>query len=124
MGNETILGLKNFITSRRSSLTTQLAPYGCYLGSQDLQLSNTELRLYPNPARDFLSIEIPSEQRNSALSLEIFDISGRVVLKQDFLSPAPTVTVSTFGMSPGAYFLKLSDASGRLTTARFTVSAE
>jgi hypothetical protein len=124
MGNETILGLKNFITSRRSSLTTQLAPYGCYLSSQDPQLSNTELRLYPNPTRDFLSIEIPSEQRNSALSLEIFEISGRVVLKQDFLSPAPTVTVSTFGMSPGAYFLKLSAASGRLTTARFTVSAE
>lgn len=124
MGNETILGLKNFITARRTSLITQLAPYGCYLGTDDVVYQQSDLLLYPNPSSGFITVETPEEKSQSMRTLQILDISGKIVYSRSMEAQVLKTTVHTSNWSPGVYFLQLSDETGNSTTSRFTVSAE
>jgi hypothetical protein len=67
--------------------------------------------VYPNPARDIINIETYS-QDNTALQIELFDITGRK-LKTVFNGKSTTgvsnYSLSVKGFSKGVYVLKLND---------------
>jgi hypothetical protein len=74
---------------------------------------NSEITLYPNPARDVLSIKLPATLEIA--SAKIFDISGRLVLE-------PKATNETFSvqeLSVGTYVLLLKDTTGRVYSQKF-----
>jgi len=65
------------------------------------------ISIYPNPAKDKITIEI--SDGNSVNNIEIFDISGKLILSQTILMK------NNFGISslePGIYIIKVSGNSG------------
>lgn len=65
-----------------------------------------QFKIYPNPAIDYMTLDFPVEFKNS--TIEIIDIHGKVVLKQDYVEK--TLDVSQF--ASGVYFLKINSDLG------------
>jgi hypothetical protein len=59
-------------------------------------------RIYPNPARDAITIETPEGQ---TCHVEITDVTGRVILSRPDLSAKAVVDIST--LPAGVYYVKL-----------------
>lgn len=64
------------------------------------------LMIYPNPASDFLYLEIESGFVNSEIYLEISDIRGRIISSDHFEGNQYRMDISEF--SPGIYFVNCS----------------
>jgi len=69
------------------------------------------MKLYPNPAGDLVSIHIQGYSHNLAskgLAIRLYDIAGRLILKQDLFNPAPdfTHTLDLSKVPSGFYMLK------------------
>ena len=68
------------------------------------------LTLYPNPCRDQLQlVTLPVVTR---LAAEVFDATGRVVLRQPV--PAAQPQLDTHALAPGLYYLRLLGPEGQL----------
>ncbi|MFA5815311.1 MAG: carbohydrate-binding protein [Bacteroidales bacterium] len=66
-------------------------------------------RLYPNPAADFVIVEI-SNPNGKSRRLELMDMLGRILYKQDTPSTITAkCTVSTSGYLPGIYLIRVGD---------------
>ncbi len=66
------------------------------------------IKLYPNPARHFVSLEL--ENPTSIKALSVVDISGKLVFSQTpFNNHKPTLDVS--GLTPGIYLVKIETSS-------------
>ncbi len=72
----------------------------------------TELRLYPNPVKDYLLVESPFKM---AVSYEVVAPDGRVVLRGRL---GPENRVYLGALSPALYIIRLSLASGQTFTRR------
>ncbi len=81
--------------------------------------SNQNATAYPNPAANYITIKIGSENTTSIL---IFDINGRLVINQPFTGK--TVSVNTDNLNSGNYLFKILNAdatvagSGKFSVAR------
>lgn len=65
-----------------------------------------KIRLIPNPAKDFLQIEIEGIlQYHEKLIIEILDISGEVLLKKCIAPHSSRIDIST--LNPGAYLIRI-----------------
>jgi hypothetical protein len=65
---------------------------------------NNTIKIYPNPAKDFITIE------NSDIILskiEVLDLSGKIMLKQEDNSNKITIDISN--LEKGTYFIKIND---------------
>lgn len=67
-----------------------------------------ELRLYPNPARDYFTVfyKVPDAFHNS-LSLQVKDASGRIVLQQSLPDNAFEYMIDTGTLAKGVYTVVL-----------------
>ena len=66
-------------------------------------IENTEqIRFYPNPCRNFLHIESPSESNKS---IEILDITGKKIIELKNISNA--VTIDFTGIPRGVYMIRI-----------------
>jgi hypothetical protein len=74
--------------------------------------SDIELRVYPNPAKEFISISTSGQ----ILKVEIISLSGQKLLSQNL----PGKSVSLSGLNPGIYLMKVSTDNGS-TTQRISV---
>jgi hypothetical protein len=72
------------------------------------QLNNTPLKVYPNPAKETLTVE--GLEGNT--SIQLIDVLGRVVYTA---VGAGTITIPTKQLSNGSYVLKLTTADGKNT---------
>ena len=75
--------------------------------SESFLNNDSNISFYPNPAKDKISIKNLDEIKTN--TIEIFDISGQVVLIQT-IQKDNSVDVSN--LVPGVYILKVSNASG------------
>jgi len=69
------------------------------------KVSSYNFNLYPNPAKDFITIEIPEMTDN--LSLSICNSSGREVYVQKITNQLVKINISK--LAPDIYFIKISD---------------
>lgn len=78
-----------------------------------------EVRVYPNPASDYLNIQYRTQQPLRRATFRIFDAMGRVV--KEFLSdyPKDTVILPVWDWPQGVYFLEASAEGKVLATSRF-----
>jgi hypothetical protein len=83
----------------------------------ELGLSDADVQLFPNPAEDILYLTVDAEM-TKGLSMEVFDMSGRLVHTNRISGPQTTIDVSQF--SEGMYILNLVGENGQLTR-RFNV---
>ena len=77
------------------------------LGTKDFDLENS-LKLYPNPTKDFVTIEINSQD---ITKLNVFDVNGHSVLSKKLNSSPSTVNISH--LSQGVYMFEISNETGK-----------
>ncbi len=70
----------------------------------DELLSATNITMYPNPASDFLTIDI-NRYKNELIALEMYNMMGKLVYNQDITSRNTKINVSE--MAQGIYFINL-----------------
>jgi hypothetical protein len=69
-----------------------------------------ELKVYPNPAKEYLTIETAAENINE---LEMMDLSGRTVLQKSI--SVQRTRIDIHNLQKGAYVLKLKGEGGTYT---------
>ena len=72
---------------------------------EEAQAERMDLKIYPNPTKDFLQLENLPFSANT--SIEIFDMMGRLVKQTSYLSP-----VSISDLAKGNYLLKVHTEEG------------
>lgn len=84
--------------------------------------SVSNLSLWPNPANDKLNVRFNS-LNNGIQNLEIIDITGKIILEQQFTAASGVVTenIDISGLNSGIYIFKLSSAN-QVETSRFVVT--
>lgn len=80
------------------------------------QLGDHALRLYPNPVREILYVEVPRPER---LRLTVYDALGRAVIRQDCMGAACAVDASA--LHAGVYFVQVIDRQGKQEVQTFVV---
>jgi len=110
---------------------TETAPNGCSTTSTDFlvivqdctgipETIAQKLTLYPNPVEDELVIKAANIHPGT-FQLKIYNTFGQPVIMQEIkiTGSALDLTVSTAGLSPGVYSVKLISASGKLYEGKF-----
>jgi len=87
-------------------------PFGI-VGSHEIS-SQENWSLYPNPAKDFITIQFPMESKN--IAYKIFNLNG-VLLKEGILSQSES-RISVKELPKGMYFIEL-NINGELTTKKW-----
>lgn len=78
-------------------------------------ITQEDIKLYPNPTSDNLTIELPKEhQYNQAI---ILNVAGQQVMNLDGVDDKTTLLLNTTKLSEGIYYIKLQGAYS--TTLRF-----
>jgi len=73
--------------------------------------TENDIKLYPNPAGDFLNIAI-KKQIQGSLTIAIIDIHGHHLSERDFDNARGDVKFSTSNFASGVYFLRFQTANG------------
>jgi hypothetical protein len=66
--------------------------------------SYSEIKIYPNPAIDYVTVFIP--HNNLETTIELIDISGRK-LQTHFFTGLESNIISVYGLASGVYVLKI-----------------
>ncbi|MCB0470151.1 MAG: T9SS type A sorting domain-containing protein, partial [Flavobacteriaceae bacterium] len=72
------------------------------LGIENLD-ANT-VRIFPNPFKNSITIKTPTQNN---YGVEVFDVSGRVILNQKYSTGNGTINLNLGTLSQGAYFIKV-----------------
>lgn len=75
--------------------------------------SNTVFKVYPNPAKNIVSIQQSSTALSSLAKAEIYDLNGRLVLEKDMQNEH---TISIEKLATGTYILLLVDSNSNRYT--------
>ncbi|WCO01375.1 T9SS type A sorting domain-containing protein [Psychroserpens ponticola] len=78
------------------------------LSTEDFELANNSISLYPNPATNHLTLE----SKQAIKHISIYDISGRLINEVAFIGTKTELTISTEALSAGTYFLKIKTETG------------
>jgi aminopeptidase YwaD len=70
-------------------------------------MSLSGLKLYPNPADNYVVLEIPKTVHDAIIS--ITDSSGRLVLNKSYTSLSGIATIDTSSLLPGMYQVSVSN---------------
>ncbi len=68
-------------------------------------------RVYPNPADNFVEIELEPGNGRSTLLIQVYDMVGNQIYKQEMLNGERTVRINSSNWPSGSYFIKLIDDS-------------
>ncbi|HRO75935.1 MAG TPA: T9SS type A sorting domain-containing protein [Crocinitomicaceae bacterium] len=90
----------------------------------EVGLANTKklvaAKVYPNPARDIVNIEVSNYEGTAALT--VTDLAGKVVISNNVTVNANGVTtVNTSGLTAGMYIVKMQLANGNQVNASIIV---
>lgn len=81
--------------------------------SRNSSIAAASFQLYPNPAKDFITIQTNDSQEIK--SVFIVDMQGRTV----FMSTQNLATISVSNLQQGMYFMTLETEAGLFTTKKF-----
>ena len=89
--------------------------YNAPVGLKDLSNNNNFLSLYPNPCSDNFTIEFENEKEQFELAV-YNSIGSKVITENKKLSVGKNkVNVNTQSLSPGIYFIQISQGEKKLT---------
>jgi hypothetical protein len=79
-------------------------PYECQIFSSTEQVEQSTIHLYPNPATDWIFLELPEASSISPVSIELYDALGQLVRTT---VQEPGTAVSIQGLPQGIYTIKV-----------------
>ncbi|HSH51260.1 MAG TPA: T9SS type A sorting domain-containing protein, partial [Bacteroidales bacterium] len=74
--------------------------------------NNVAIKVYPNPATDYIYISFESDEIKSVL-IELYDLEGKIVLKEKWHHSEGAYKINLSGLSSSQYFLRISGISGK-----------
>jgi len=80
--------------------------------SKTINRENANINIYPNPAKDFVFIELPNKILKNS-KIEIFNSIGNLVYKNEYLQSKMRINLSDF--NSGIYFLKYYNTNKQIT---------
>lgn len=81
-----------------------ISPDWIFTATKNLHESKNELKLYPNPAMDFISLEIP-ESSDNPLAVQVFDAAGRLLRTTDVAGQKDKIQVDLSGLPAGFFMI-------------------
>ncbi|MSP69640.1 MAG: T9SS type A sorting domain-containing protein, partial [Bacteroidetes bacterium] len=106
-------GIKTFIMARNASLTTQLAPFGCWLGTSETMTTVSQLSVFPNPSATIVTISLPQNWNLGDCFLQIYDVTGNVISTENILNfDNNNYLIATERMANGIYLLSVTNGNG------------
>lgn len=82
------------------------------------ELTMLDWRVYPNPAKDFVTIEVFNTQQ--VTRVELMDLSGRIIVKQAWITGESTALLNVSDL-PAGYFLLNVVGENRMWTKRVVI---
>ncbi len=82
-------------------------------------IGSKNIKLYPVPASNIISIELPANDDFSSSIIHVYDLSGRKLIRQD--SKSLLNTLNTAELSSGIYLLEVINNKGRAERSPFVV---
>ncbi len=88
-------------------------------GSEALMLSEADFRIYPNPAQDFLNVELNGEVRGPVV-FEIIGMKGQTISRKVHSSPTSSlIQIYTGDLPGGIYLLRITGENRILSGFKF-----
>lgn len=75
---------------------------------------NCDMRLFPNPVHDMVTVQLSSQQAASGCQVSLLDAAGRQVLTRT-VNGTPTLTLSLQSLPAGIYLLRVATPTGIAT---------
>lgn len=91
------------------------------VGVDELSDATSHFSLYPNPANTEITLVALGDETSGKLTLEMIDLTGRVVQTETTVTGQKATTVSTAHLPDGMYTLRISSPYQSLEQLRFVV---
>lgn len=105
-------GAGSSVTAKSSAFYSQT------VGLEDLTEVSNNLKIFPNPCRERLTIEMPGQDSGEQL-FGIFNTMGEVMMSGKINGSQADINVSE--LSPGIYIVELDEGSGKLNRTKFII---
>ncbi len=104
LGINASAGVKNIVTDQVENFAV---PEECLLATNEVKsVKENKISIYPNPASNEFYINFPGNTLGK-VSVEIYDMSGKMVSSEDKISPDAKKAISTEKMINGTYIVKV-----------------
>jgi hypothetical protein len=103
LGVNASAGSKTNINDQVQDLTV---PADCVLATDEVKAFKNNISIYPNPAKNEFFINFPSNTLGK-VSVDIYDMSGKLVSSEDKISPDAKKSISTDRLINGTYMVKV-----------------
>ncbi|WP_228377058.1 T9SS-dependent M36 family metallopeptidase [Chryseobacterium sp. FH2] len=104
LGVNASAGVKTNINDQVEDLSV---PADCVLATDEVKsVKNNTISIYPNPAKNEFFISFPSNTLGK-VSVEIYDMSGKLVSSEDKISPDAKKAISTDKLINGTYMVRV-----------------
>ena len=105
-------------TGTQDTWVVKVDSFGCLVQGCEvvsvpkIETSISALKIYPNPARNILNIEITPNGNQHEFNFELYDILGKRVHTQKLIPYTNTISVS--GLTSGIYTYKIDEVWGKI----------
>jgi hypothetical protein len=111
------------VQTLRGAPVLGVAPQLTAVGSLENTVTVAEdIRVYPNPLQEKLTIEMQDAEQTGPVSIELYDHLGTPVYRKDWLingsNHSITIDLGGLSLKPGFYVFKLRTADNRVTTQK------
>lgn len=90
--------------------------------AQAFSKSNEFIRIYPNPGKDFITLEYSLLDTFNSYSYEVFDQAGKIVKNGSLGKSVDQTIIDTRDLTSGNYYITLISGSKNVASARFVIS--
>jgi len=82
------------------------------------QLPETDIRIYPNPASDFVRVTIPAEYKTQPFNISIYTLQGKLV----YQNQSSDQMINVNRLMPGLYLLRINMNGMKPVTTKLLIS--
>lgn len=83
---------------------------------------SASLKVYPNPANEFITIEYNAGSDVNQIMIEVIDEKGRLVYNTNLLRRIDQIIIDTRTFNSGNYFIRLVSGNKSVSSANFIIS--
>lgn len=102
------------VNSNPWSSVAELSFSGCGVAAASMPIKTVkgeDIQSYPVPTKGIVTVKLP-EMKGKSITLEVFDLSGKLLKKQRVAPRVTTVEINLGNFANGQYFLVVKDETG------------
>jgi hypothetical protein len=92
----------------------------CGMSINDVTAENSMFSIFPNPASNFITIQLTERIAANSFTLQLFDLMGREVYSSNKLNSNKSCQIETSSFTKGVYFAKLT-VDGNSHQSKFVI---